>query len=113
MNKIKLAGAATAGLLLFGMGTAAGASGGVKDDVPTPTPTVTETVKSAPVEKRIEVVTSPPECIEALDLSQQGFTYAAEAMGYLNDAVQAAGRLNVAGSSMVASYQRWSGPCGV
>ena len=66
----------------------------VEKQVPGP-----ERIVEKPVEKRVEVKvpTTPASCITALDLSQQGFTYSAEAMGYMNDAVQAAGRFNVAG----------------
>jgi hypothetical protein len=47
------------------------------------------------VEKRVEV--TPQSCLTALDLSGEGFGYAGQIIGYLNDAVQAAGRLNAAG----------------
>lgn len=53
---------------------------------PTPAPTVTKTVEVAPA-----------SCLKALDLSEQGFSYAAEAMGYMGDALTAAGDFNVAG----------------
>lgn len=95
MNKKLLIGGGVAGLLIFGIGSAAGASGKAPAAEPKPAPTVT--VTAAPVEKRIEVVTTPPACLTALTLSEQAFGYAAEALGYSNDALKAASRLDVAG----------------
>lgn len=52
--------------------------------------------KIVEVEKEVKVPVTPAACIEALDLAQTGFTYSSEAMGYMNDALQAAGRFDVA-----------------
>lgn len=60
----------------------------------------TETVTvEKPVEKRVEVKvpTTPAACITALNLGDQALTYAAEAMGYSNDALKAAGKLDASG----------------
>lgn len=47
------------------------------------------------VEKKVEV--TPASCLEALTLSEQAFDYAAEALGYSGEALQAAARLNAPG----------------
>ena len=62
------------------------------DPVQVPGP---ERIVNHEVEKRVEV--TPQSCLTALDLSAEGFSYAGDIIGYLNDAVQAAGRLNVEG----------------
>ena len=49
------------------------------------------------VEKRIEVKTTPEACLNYITFSEQGFTYSSEAMGYMNEALQAAGKLDAAG----------------
>ncbi len=77
------------GVLAMVIGTAIGASGQPKPvitEVPGPERVVTKTV-----EKEV----TPAACLKALDLSEQGFSYAAEAMGYMSDALTAAGNLNV------------------
>jgi hypothetical protein len=60
--------------------------------------TITNTVEK-PVDRIIkqDVKVTPVACLTALDLAEQGFTYSAEALGYTNEALQAASRLNVAG----------------
>jgi hypothetical protein len=74
--------AAVAGLLV---GAGIGAS--AKEVAPaTPAETVTLT----------EEVT-PPACLEALDLADQGFTYAGEAMGAASDGFEAGSRFDIAG----------------
>jgi len=56
---------------------------------PTPTETVTETpepeVVTETVTETVEVETTPDSCIEYIDLSEIAFTYAAEAMGAVQD----------------------------
>lgn len=83
------------GLLVgFGIGEAGKAAPSQK--APAPAVTVTATPSPAPtVTKTVEV--TPASCLKALDLSEQGFTYAAEAMGYMSDALTAASEFNVAG----------------
>lgn len=97
-KKSKVIGASVAGLLIFGIGSAAGASGSTPESAPAPAPTVTATVTApapAPVVKTVEK--TPESCLTALKLGEQAFDYAAESMGYMNEALQAAGRMNVAG----------------
>ena len=66
----------------------------VVKEVPGPERVVTNTV-----EKKVEVPVTPPSCIKYIGLSEQGFSYAAEAMGYMSDALTAAGSLNTAALS--------------
>ena len=83
---------AVAGALALFIGIAIGSSS---------EPKTVEVIKEVPVEKivtkTVEKPVTPQSCLTALDLSEEGFTYSAEAMGYMNDALQAAGKLNVAG----------------
>jgi hypothetical protein len=77
------------------LGTAIGTSNRpapveVVKEVPGPERVVTKTEK-------VDVPTTPASCLTALDLSEQAFTYAAESMGYMNEALQAAGKFNTAG----------------
>ena len=58
--------------------------------VPGPERIVTHTEK-------VNVPTTPAECLKALDLYDQVVTLSGEAMGYMNDALQAAGKLDPAG----------------
>lgn len=53
------------------------------------------TVPGPTVEKIVEV--TPQSCLTALDHAEQGFTYAALIITYLNDGVQAAGKLDADG----------------
>jgi hypothetical protein len=76
------------------LGGAIGASGQpdpveVVKEVPGPERVVTKTV-----DKPVEV--TPEACLKALDLSEQGFSYSAEAMGYMSDALTAASKFDVA-----------------
>lgn len=59
----------------------------VTKEVPGPERVVTKTV-----EKEV----TPQACLTALDLSEEGFSYSAEAMGYMGDALTAAGNFDVA-----------------
>lgn len=70
---------------------------------PTPeTVTVTKEVE-VPVEKivteevEVEVPVTPEACLEALDLNEQGFDLASEAMGYMGEALDAAANFDIAG----------------
>jgi hypothetical protein len=47
-------------------------------------------------EKRVEVPVTPAACLTALDLADEAFGYAAEAMGFMSDAMTAAGNLDLA-----------------
>jgi hypothetical protein len=81
--------AALGASMLF-IGVAIGASGQpdpveVVKTVPGPTKTVTK-----------EVEVTPAACLKALDLSEQGFTLSAEAMGYMSDALTAASQFDTA-----------------
>jgi hypothetical protein len=49
------------------------------------------------VTKEVEKEVTPQACLTALDLSEEGFGYSAEAMGYMSDALTAAGNIDVAG----------------
>lgn len=60
---------------------------------PTPDPVTVE----KQVEKRVEVPVTPPECGKALTLYDQLVTYSTEALGYSNDALQSAAKLDAAG----------------
>jgi len=62
----------------------------VRVEVPGP-----ERIVEKPVEKRVEV--TPTACLTALDLSDEAFGYAAEAMGFMSDAMTAAGNIDLAG----------------
>lgn len=85
---------AAAGLLI-GFGIGENAHPRPTTPAPAPTVTVTATPTPAPaVTKTVEV--TPEACLTALDLSEQGFTYSAEAMGYMSDALTAAGEFDVA-----------------
>jgi hypothetical protein len=64
---------------------------------PKPAPTVTKTVTPEPVIKEVTKVQTPAACLEALDLSEKGFSLASEAMGYMTDAMNAASQFDVAG----------------
>lgn len=82
------------GVLALLTGVGIGASGTpapveVVKEVPGPERTVTKTVTK-------EVPVTPEACLTALDLSEEGFTYSAEAMGYMSDALTAAGNVDVA-----------------
>ena len=97
-KKTLLAGA---GVLLFGIIIGScGASGGT-ETTSTPAPTETETVEvpgpERVVEKEVEVPVTPDSCLEALDLAEQGFDLASQTISIMNDALQAAANLNVAG----------------
>lgn len=64
-------------------------------------PEPVEVVREVPgpervVTKTVEKEVTPKACLEALDLSQQGFTYSSEAMGYMSTALTAAGNFDVA-----------------
>jgi hypothetical protein len=84
------------GMLLVGIGLGSSGRGAAPDAAPAPATTVTASPSPAPtVTKSVEV--TPKSCLEALTLSEQGFTLSAEAMGYMNDALQAAGRFDVPG----------------
>ena len=83
------------GMLLVGVGI--GSSGKDKPAEAAPAPAVTVTASASPaptVTKTAEV--TPKSCLEALDLSERGFTLSAEAMGIMSDALTAAGRFDVA-----------------
>lgn len=62
-----------------------------------------EVIKEVPVEKivtkevKTNVPTTPASCIEYIDLSEQAFDYSSEAMGYMGDALTAAGNFDVSG----------------
>jgi hypothetical protein len=87
-------------LTVFGLGCALvgggiGASGKpepvtVTKEVPGPERVVTKTET-----KEVEV--TPQSCLTALDLAEQGFDYASEAMGYMSAAMTAAGNIDLAG----------------
>lgn len=49
------------------------------------------------VTKTVEKPVAAPACIEYVGLSEQAFTYSAEAMGYMSDAMTAASTFDVAG----------------
>ena len=79
------------------LGTIIGGAGSSKPTAAAPTPTVTVTATPAPaptVTKTAEV--TPASCVKALDLSEQGYSLAAEAMGHMGDALTAAGNFDVA-----------------
>jgi hypothetical protein len=62
-------------------------------------PKPVEVIKNVPGPERVvtkEVPRTPAACLEALDLSEQGFGLAAEAMGYMSDAMIAASTFDVA-----------------
>ena len=61
------------------------------DPVQVPGP---ERIVEKPIEKRVEV--TPQSCLTALNLSDEAFGYAAEAMGFMSDAMTAAGNLDLA-----------------
>lgn len=97
--RIGLVGGAAAVLLL---GIAIGSGGKGKDAepqaVPTVTATATVTATPAPaptITKTVEV--TPAACTKYVDLSEKGFSYAAEAMGYMSDGMKAAANFDVAG----------------
>lgn len=82
------------GMLLVGIGIG---GSGKAEAVPAPAATVTASPSPAPtVTKSVEVPVTPKSCLEALNLSEQGFTLAAEAMGYMSDGMTAAGNLDIA-----------------
>jgi hypothetical protein len=88
------------GMLLVGVGIGSSGKGKPADAAPAPAVTVTASPSPAPtvtkeVTKTVEV--TPASCLEALDLSEQGFTLAAEAMGYMSDGMTAAGNLDITG----------------
>jgi len=88
---------ATLGVAALLVGIGIGGSGKAKAEPSAPAPAVTVTATPTPaptVTKTVEV--APASCLKALDLSEQGFSYAAEAMGYMGDALQAAGAFDVA-----------------
>ena len=85
------------GMLLVGVGIGGSGKGKPADAAPAPTTTVTASASPAPtVTKTAEVPVTPKSCLEALDLSERGFTLSAEAMGIMSDALTAAGRFDVA-----------------
>lgn len=55
---------------------------------------VTETITE---EVEVEVPVTPEACLEALDLSEQGFDLASQAMGYMSQAMTAASEFDIAG----------------
>jgi hypothetical protein len=89
--------------LLFGMGI--GASGRPDPvQVAVPGPTVTSTVTATPPTiTKVQEVT-PAACLKYIDLSEQGFSYAGEAMGYMSDALKAASAFDVA--SLTAASEK-------
>lgn len=82
----------------FIIGSLLGAAG--QPEPETETVTVTKEVE-VPVEKiiteqvEVEVPVTPEACLEALDLSEQGFGLASEAMGYMSDAMTAASTFDI------------------
>lgn len=83
------------GLLLLGL-----IIGGVSGASAVPEPV--EVVKEVPgperiVNKTVEKPVTPQTCKTALDLAGQIMTISAEALGYSNDAVQAAARIDASG----------------
>ena len=84
------------GILLMGIGIGSSGKGQPAEATPAPAATVTASPSPAPtVTKSVEV--TPKSCLEAIDLSEQGFSLSAEAMGYMGDALKAAGNIDVAG----------------
>lgn len=101
---LAIGGAVVAGLFMFtlGMGAGAGATppGASPVAVVSPEPAPTVTVTPEPVEKVVEkivevevpgdtvtVETAPQSCTTALNLADEGFGYAAEAMGEISSAL--------------------------
>lgn len=82
-------------VVAFGLGTGAGGSS-TEAATPEPAPTVTVTSPPKIETKTVTVEKTPAACLEALDLSQKGFGYSAEAMGYMSDAMTAAASFDVA-----------------
>lgn len=63
-------------------------------------PKTVEVVKEVPGPERVVTKTvevTPKACLTYVDLSEQGFSYAAEAMGYMSDGMHAAAAYNVPG----------------
>lgn len=88
---------AACGLVGLLIGVGVGGSGDKKPEAaPSPVPTVTQTVTATPptITKTVEV--TPASCLKYVDLSEQAFSYAAEAMGYMSDGLKAAGSFDVA-----------------
>jgi hypothetical protein len=73
--------AAVIGLLI---GAGIGVAGQKAEPATAETVTVTEEI-------------TPPACLEALELADQGFTYAGEAMGAASDGFEAGSRFDIAG----------------
>jgi hypothetical protein len=71
----------------------------VTKEIPGPERTVTKEVK-------VNVPTTPAACIEALSLYEQVVDYSGEALGYSNDALQAAARLDAAGIEAAGSKMK-------
>jgi hypothetical protein len=68
MDKKLVIGSTVAGLLVFGLGSAAGASGKSPAAAPAPAPTVTVTAPApAPEIKTVTEEVTPQSCIDALD----------------------------------------------
>ena len=65
----------------------------VTKEVPGPVTTVTAT---PPTITKVQEKT-PASCLEYITLSEQGFDYAAEAMGYMSDGMKAAADFDIAG----------------
>jgi hypothetical protein len=62
-----------------------------------PTPDPVTITKEVPVEKRVEVPVTPTACGTALTLYDQLVGYSTEALGYSNEALQSAAKLDAAG----------------
>jgi hypothetical protein len=85
------------GLLVGGIIIGSAAAGSAE-------PKTVEVTKEVPgperiVEKKVEVRVVPAACTEYITLSEKAFDYSAEAMGYMSDALQAAGRFDTAAIS--------------
>lgn len=78
-----------AACLLLGLGLgASNRPAPERIEVPGPERVVTKT-------ENVEVPVTPEVCLTALDLAEQGFTYAAESMGYMSAALTAASDLDI------------------
>jgi hypothetical protein len=84
-----------AAILLIGIGIGSGGKDEPPAAAPAPAVTVTATPAPAPTVTKV-VEKTPAACVKYIELSEQGFSYAGEAMGYMSDALQAAGSFNVA-----------------
>lgn len=86
-----------AALLVGGIIIGSAAAGSAEPEVRTVTKEVPGPEREVIKEVKVNVPTVPESCLTALTLSEQAFDYASESMGYMSDALTAAGNIDPAG----------------